>query len=109
MTAPERQELIAATLRQERRATVGNLASALGCSERTIRYDIEALSVSGFPVVTVQGRHGGGVELMEGYQPQRSSLSPEQILALREAVKNAEDPLMRMTLGSILDQFSPKR
>jgi len=109
MTAPERQELIAATLRRERRATVANLASALDCSERTIRYDIEALSVSGFPVVTIQGRHGGGVELMEGYHPQSPTLSPEQILALREIIKDTTDPLKRMTLGSILDQFSPTR
>ena len=109
MTAPERQELIAATLRKERRATVASLASAYGCSERTIRYDIETLSISGFPVVTIQGRHGGGVELMEGYQPQRNALSPEQITVLREAIRNTEDPLKRMTLGSILDQFSPKR
>ena len=109
MTAPERQELIAATLRRERRATVANLASAFGCSERTIRYDIEALSVSGFPVVTIQGRHGGGVELMEGYRPQSPVLSPEQIIALREVIKETTDPLKRMTLGSILDQFSPSR
>jgi hypothetical protein len=49
------------------------------------------------------------VELMEGYRPQSHVLSPEQIIALREVIKETTDPLKRMTLGSILDQFSPSR
>jgi len=109
VTAPDRRERIAAMLRKERRVTIANLASAFGCSKRTIRYDIDALTLSGFPVVTIQGRHGGGVELMEGYHPQSPFLSPEQMIALRDAIKNTVDPVARMTLGSILDQFSPKR
>ena len=46
MTAAERQDLIVATLRKERRVTISSLVGALGCSERTIRYDLDALSAS---------------------------------------------------------------
>ena len=109
MTAAERQDLIVATLRKERRVTVGNLAAAFGCSERTIRYDLDALSTSGFPLITIRGRHGGGVELAEWYQPHRSTLCPEQLKALREAMESTADPQTRMALGSILDQFGPRQ
>ncbi len=109
MTPAERQDLIIATLRRERRATIGNLARALGCSERTIRYDIDALSVSGFALITIRGRHGGGVELAEWYQPHKSTLCPEQIYALREAMETSTDPEIRKALGSIIDQFGPRR
>ena len=109
MTAAERQDLIIATLRKERRVTISSLVRALGCSERTIRYDIDALSASGFPLITIRGRYGGGVELAEWYQPHRSSLCPEQLMALQAAVANIKDPLTRMALGSILDQFGPRR
>ena len=109
MTAAERQDLIMATLRKERRVTISDLVGALGCSERTIRYDLDALNTSGFPLITIRGRHGGGVELAEWYQPHRSALCPEQLKALREAVANAADPQMRMALGSIIDQFGPRR
>ena len=108
MTAAERQDLIVATLRKERRVTIGNLAAALGCSERTVRYDIDALSTSGFPLVTIRGRHGGGVELADWYQPHRTTLCPEQLEVLRRLMTSAQ-PEDRMILGSILDQFGPRR
>ena len=107
MTAAERQDLIVATLRKERRVTIGNLAAALGCSERTVRYDIDALSTSGFPLNTIRGRHGGGVELAEWYQPQRATLCPEQLEVLQRLMNSAQ-PEDRATLGSILDQFGPR-
>ena len=104
MTATERQEQIMATLRKERRATVGQFAAAFNCSERTVLRDLETLSVS-FPLITV---HGGGVTLAEWYQPQRATLCPEQLETLRRLMISAgqED---RAILGSIIDQFGPKR
>lgn len=107
MTATERQEQIMATLRKERRATVGQFAAAFNCSERTVLRDLETLSVS-FPLITVQGRYGGGVTLAEWYQPQQATLCPEQLETLRRLMISAgqED---RAILGSIIDQFGPKR
>ena len=109
MTAAERQDRIRAILRKERRVLVCNLTVALGCSRSTVLRDLEVLSASGFPLVTIRGRYGGGVELAEWYQPHRNSLCPEQLMALQAAVTNTKDPLARMALGSILDQFGPRR
>ena len=106
MTAAERRELIMATLRRERSAKIDNLAKMLGCSERTIRRDIEALTVV-YPLETSPGRYGSGVKLAEEYRPQGQTLGPEQIIALREAIRNTSNPQSRMALISILDQFSP--
>ena len=108
MSPAERQELIMATLRKERSAKVSNLANMLGCSERTVFRDIEALTLS-FPLETSPGRYGGGVKLADDYQPHRSTLGPEQILALRSAVKSSTAPQQRLALLSILDQFSPRQ
>ena len=108
MTAAERQDLIVAVLRKQRSVVRKELAAACGCNERTIRRDIVALSVSGFPVEAVPG-NGGGVRLAEWYQPHRSTLCQEQLIALREAMKNTADPQMRTALCSILDQFGPRR
>ena len=107
MTAAERQDQIMATLRSERRVTMGRLAEMLKCNIRTICRDIESLSLS-FPLVTIHGRHGGGVELAEWYQPQRATLCPEQLEVLRRLMNSAQ-PEDRATLGSILDQFGPRR
>ena len=106
MTAAERRDHIMAKLRSERRATVAGLMNELGCSRRTLLYDLEALSAT-FPLVTVQGKNGG-VMLADWYQPQRSSLGPEQIEVLKRFASSA-DTEDRMILNSILDQFSPTR
>lgn len=108
MNAAERQMLIMATLYKERNVTMKQLADTLGCCTRTVHRDIQALSVS-FPLITIQGRFGGGVRL-EDYHQQRNHryLTPEQIHALRSAMKTA-DPPARPILSSIIDQFSPLR
>ncbi len=106
MTAAERQDQIMATLCNERKTTMSRLADALECNIRTIRRDIETLSLS-FPLITIHGRHGGGVELAEWYQPQRATLCPEQLEVLRRLMNSAQ-PEDRATLGSILDQFGPR-
>ena len=108
MTAAERQDMIIATLRKERKVTMKRLSVALGCSMSTVYRDIDTLSVS-FPLILIRGRYGGGVELAEWYQPHRSSLCPEQLKALREAISKTADPQTRQALGSILDQFGPRQ
>ena len=108
MTAAERRDLLMATLRKERKASIGNFAAVCGCNERTIRRDIEALSASGFPVETTRGRYDGGVKLADWYQPHRTTLCPEQLEVLRRLMTSAQ-PEDRMILGSILDQFGPRQ
>jgi len=107
MTAAERQELIMATLRTERKAKICNFANAFGCSERTVLRDIEALTAS-FPLETSPGRYDGGVKLAENYNPPGACLNPEQIQVLKRFASSASRD-DRMILNSILDQFSPTR
>ena len=107
MTAAERQEQIMAYLFKARSATISYLVTRLGCSERTIRRDIEALTLR-FPVETVRGRNGC-VTLIEGYQPSFSTLNPDEIQALREAIELMADPKKRQILRGIACRFSPTR
>ena len=51
---------------RRRSDTVENLANEFGVSKRTIKYDIEYLSLS-YPVYTVQG-NGGGIYITNGYR-----------------------------------------
>ena len=104
----ERREMIIAILRKERMVTIEQLANTLGCSKRTIRYDIEELTLD-FPIESVRGRYGGGVKLLDWYQPPRNTLCPEQIQALRNAMANTNDPKAQQALGSIIDQFGPRQ
>jgi predicted DNA-binding transcriptional regulator YafY len=55
-------------LSREGRTTVASLATRLEVSERTILRDLEVLSGSGVPVYATRGV-GGGVRLLEGYDP----------------------------------------
>ena len=58
MGAAERRQLILDQLCQRRKETIPNLAAELGVSERTIRRDIEMLTLR-YPIETVCGRYGG--------------------------------------------------
>ncbi len=57
-TAERRVEIMKKLCRR-RKDTIGNLAHELGVSERTVRRDLEALSLSE-PIYTQSGRYGGG-------------------------------------------------
>lgn len=54
-----------------------NLASEFGVSLRTIRYDIETLSLY-YPLTTMQGRYGGGVYILDNYRLRNRHLSSKQ-------------------------------
>lgn len=60
MRINDRQQQIINLLCQRRSDTVQNLATELGVCERTIRRDIEELTLT-YPLETVRGRYGGGV------------------------------------------------
>lgn len=63
------------------RITAQELATALEVSVRTIYRDIEALSGAGVPVYGEAG-HGGGYQLLAGYQTRLTGLSPVEADAL---------------------------
>jgi len=66
MSVTERRLEIIRILEGRRHETIKNLASQLGVSQRTIRYDVEALMVE-YPIESVPG-NGGGIRLMSGYR-----------------------------------------
>ena len=105
MSPAERRRQIMDVLSVRRSDTAENLAVEFGVSERTIRRDIEELTLR-FPLETVRGGHGGGIRLCGWYRPYRRTLSPEQAAALRRAVRAAGTGEDAGLLQSILTQFS---
>ena len=67
---------------QRRRDTVQNLATEFGVCERTIRRDIEELTLT-YPLETARGRYGGGVRMADWYFQNRPKLSPKQTALLK--------------------------
>ena len=105
MSVKERRQDIWMRLLERRKDTIQNLASEFNVSPRTIRYDIDALSLS-YPIETVRGRYGGGVKLADWYHPSKRALSPEQMALLKKLAPTLEgDDLVIM--NSIISQFAP--
>ena len=104
MSANERRERLVELLCLRRRDTIGNLAAELGVNERTIRRDIEALTLS-YPIETVCGRYGGGVRMADWYSQTRRRLSPSQTALLKRLALGlqGED---REEMDRILAQFA---
>ena len=78
----DRQQQIINLLCQRRSDTVQNQAAELGVCERTIRRDIEELTLT-HPLETVRGRYGGGVKMADWYFQDRPKLSPKQTALLK--------------------------
>ena len=80
-TAERRSEILRILCRR-RHETLENLAAEFGVSERTIRRDVEALSLSE-PVYTQTGRYGG-VYIMDGYSMERMYMNEQELAVLRK-------------------------
>src|ERR1051325_1880683 len=68
-------------LQAHQRLTARELARRLEVSERTILRDMEALGVSGVPVIADRGA-GGGWRLLDGYQTKLTGLTSTEIQSL---------------------------
>ena len=100
----ERRNEIMGTLCHRRQETMSNLAFEFGVSVRTIRNDIDHLSLS-YPLETIRGRYGGGVRVMDGFYMNRKYLKPEQKALLeRLGAQLSGNDLTVMT--SILKDFA---
>lgn len=75
-TAERRMELLK-TLCKRKFDTVSNLAFEFGVSERTIRRDIQVLSLKE-PIYTQTGRYNGGVYILNSYSTNRTYFSDEE-------------------------------
>lgn len=93
----DRQQQLISLLCQRRSDSIQNLAMELGVCERTIRRDIEELTLT-YPIETVRGRYGGGVRMADWYFQDRPKLTPKQTALLKRlASRNGEDlyPIIR--------------
>ncbi len=71
----------------------------------TIRRDITALTCS-YPIETVRGRYGGGVQVKDDYLPYRKTLNAKQVtLLIRLSAQLDGDDLA--TISSIIFQLAP--
>jgi len=101
VTANERRLAILESLCNSRQDTIDNLAFAFKVSRRTIRYDIETLSLD-YPISTVQG-NGGGVYVSDGFYIGRKYLKPSQkdlLERLSKTIKGKDLELMQDILKS---------
>ncbi|MBV1817137.1 HTH domain-containing protein [Clostridium cochlearium] len=100
----ERRNEIMEVLCRRRQDTMQNLATEFGVSIRTIRNDIDYLSLS-YPLETVRGRYGGGVRVMDGFYMNHKYLKPEQ----QELLKRLSTSLTGSdfdVMNSILKDFA---
>lgn len=87
-TAERRSEIMKILCRR-RSETIRNLAFELDVSERTVRRDIEILSLSE-PIYTQPGRYGGGVYVEENYSMTRMYMSEEELEVLHKLADMAD-------------------
>ena len=105
MSPNERRQRLIEVLCQRRQNTMANLAEEFGVNERTIRRDIEVLTLS-YPLDTVCGRYGGGVKVADWYHLNRKVLSPEQAALLKKLAPSLQGADLAV-MNTIISQFSP--
>ena len=105
MSLSERRQRPLEVLCLRRHDTYDNLAQEFNVSKMTIRRDVMALTCS-YPIETVRGRYGGGVQVKADYLPYRKSLNDKQVglLILLSAQLDGDD---LATISSIIFQFAP--
>lgn len=103
MNVNDRRRAILEVLCERREDTIANLAFEFEVSIRTMKYDIEALSLS-HPVYTVAGK-GGGVYIAKGYKLGRKYLREKQEQLLRKKLVELSGE-EREIMQSILNEFT---
>ena len=59
------------------RVKMRDLASRFNVSVRTIRTDVDVLSLT-YPIQTTRGRYNDGIGFIDGYRPKNARLTPIQ-------------------------------
>ncbi len=105
-SAVDRRQSLLELMCERRHETIDNLAFEFEVDRRTIRRDIEVLSIS-YPIYTTKGT-GGGVHVVDGYRLGRKYLSEtESDLLEKLASKLTGDDFA--TMQSILKKFKEPR
>ena len=104
ITPTERRMAILKVLCKRRSEKVKNLANECGVSERTIRNDIEHLSLS-YPIETIRGRHGGGIRIVGNFDLDKRYLNQQQKTLLEKLKDNLSGKEL-LIMNSILNDFA---
>ena len=83
---------------------MANLAAEFGVTTRTIKNDIDILSLS-YPIETIRGRYGGGVRVADGYYLHKKYLKPEQQELLERLSANLSGSDL-LVMNSIIKDFA---
>ena len=105
-SALERRQEILEVLCERRHETVENLATEFSVGERTIRRDIEYMSLS-YPIYTTQGK-GGGIYVDKDYRLGKKYLTDKQSEMLEELAKGLTGEKLAI-MQSILKTFKEPR
>lgn len=103
LSVNERRKRIMEILSARRSVTLKELQDEFGCSFRTIRYDITALSTE-YPVFTRQG-NGGGIYVPDGWYLSKHYLNAEQEELLSKLMNGLAGSDLK-TMQSILNEFA---
>ena len=101
-SAVERRQAILEILCERRHEKIDNLAFEFEVDRRTIRRDIEVLSIS-YPLYTTKGT-GGGVHVVDGYRIGKQYLTKEQKNLLEKLATRLTGEDFQ-TMQSILKKF----
>ncbi len=105
MTANERRKEILEVLCLRRTEIINNLAFEFNVSRRTIRYDIETLSLD-YPIYTSKG-NGGGIYVDENFRLNKPYLKDKQRELLERVLPTLTDEDAEV-MKSILKTFGLK-
>lgn len=103
MKATERRRDLLEALCRRRHDKIDNLAFEFGVSERTIRRDIQELSLS-YPIYTDCRRDSAGVHIEDGYYLNRQYLKTEQQALLERLARQATESDLKI-IQEIIKQF----
>ena len=111
MGTAERRNEILRILCRRRHETIENLASELAVSKRTIRRDINVLSMT-YPIYTQTGKYNGGVYVMDGFFLERMYMNDTELNVLKKIYIISQNDTSLLTkqelsiLNSIISTYS---
>jgi len=101
-SALDRRQALLEIMCERRHDKIDNHAFEMGVERRTIRRDIELLSIS-YPIYTTKGT-GGGVHIVDGYRYGFRYMTKEETIFLESiAIKLDNDKAIRMQ--RIIDRY----
>ena len=103
MNSLERRKEMIEYLCQVRHTTYEKLCYHFAVSLKTVKRDILELTLS-YPIITKQGKYGGGIYIADGYYLGRQYLTDEQEKLLKELTGTVNENQAKI-LQQILSKF----